>query len=91
MYLLHVIIYFVYFSLKISNDENGRTSPAFDIVDGAEADNPPMPAIGSRISHIFKARENIVKLHMAAREHEFTEKYPFRYVLKLLTCDLLTI
>ena len=35
---------------------------------------------GSRSSTIFKgtkARENFVKLHMAAREKEFTEKFPF--------------
>ena len=64
----------------MANNEDGRTSPAFDIVDGSEVENnPPMPAIGSRISQIIKARENVVKLHMAARENEFTEKYPFRY------------
>lgn len=79
---------FMYFFAKITNDENGRTSPAFDIIDGSEADSLPLPAIGSRMSHIFKARENIVKLHMAARELEFTEKYPFRYDLKLLICNL---
>ena len=58
---------------------DGRTSPAFDIVDGSEADNLSMLSMGSRRSQIFKARENIVKLHLAAREGEFTQKYPFRY------------
>ena len=60
-----------------TKEEDGRASPAFDIVDGNEAENPPLPAIGTRISQIFKARENVVKLHMAAREAEFTEKFPF--------------
>ena len=38
---------------------------------------------GSRRSAIFKgmrARENTIKLLMAAREKEFTELFPFRYV-----------
>ncbi|XP_065057148.1 type II inositol 1,4,5-trisphosphate 5-phosphatase-like isoform X2 [Rhopilema esculentum] len=58
-------------------ENDGRASPAFDVVDGSEVENPPMPAIGTRISQIFKARENIVRLQMAARENEFTEKFPF--------------
>eukprot|EP00794_Sanderia_malayensis_P000376 gene376-1009_t len=58
-------------------DENGRVSPAFDIVDGSEVDSTPYPASGARFSQIMKARENVVKLRMAAKETEFTEKFPF--------------
>ena len=64
--------YFLLFP-KVTNNEDGRASPPFDIIDGSEP--------GSRMSYTSDARENVVKLHMAARESEFTEKYPFRYVL----------
>jgi len=53
----------------VTNNEDGRASPPFDIIDGSEP--------GSRMSYTSDARENVVKLHMASREGEFTEKYPF--------------
>ncbi len=66
-------------------DENGRVSPAFDIVDGSEGDSSlPYPAAGTRFSQVMKARENVVKLRMAAKETEFTEKFPFTYVIILM-------
>ena len=58
----------------------------FDVVDNLEVQNArntdisPPPISGSRSSTVFKgmrARENYIRLHMAAREKEFTELYPF--------------
>jgi len=72
-----------------NNTEPTSDKPAedeFDVVDNLEAqnvrnesmDDPPL--LGQRTSSIFKgtrARENIIKLHLAAREKEFTQLYPF--------------
>ena len=64
-----------------------QANEEFDVVDNLEAqnarnesidDSPPL--LGQRTSSIFKgvrARENCIKLHLAAREKEFTQLYPF--------------
>ena len=68
----------------------GDDEEPFDEIDNMEVQNArneslstpesPPPLLGTRNSSIFKgmrARENYIKIHLTAREKEFTELYPF--------------
>ncbi|XP_057305735.1 inositol polyphosphate 5-phosphatase OCRL-like [Hydractinia symbiolongicarpus] len=66
--------------------ESGGQEEAFDVVDNLEVQNvrnentAPPPYKGNLSGNVFKgmrARENFIRLHMAAREKEFTELFPF--------------